>query len=111
MPARKKGRAVFDFQGRRFVWWIDGDHWLRITSDDKQFVVAWPLGRAIDESPILVVHGPEFPGLVQSDPRPVYLIFPEPTGKSIGNWVDEILRWSFDPSHALVRAPGPPRFP
>jgi hypothetical protein len=112
MPARTKGRARFDFQGRPFVWRIDGDRWLRIASLDKRFVVASPLGRAIGQPPVLVVHGQEFPGLTSSDPRPVYLIVPEsPSGGSMGAWVEQILAWSFDESHALIRAQEPPRFP
>ena len=69
MPARTRGRAKFDFKGRPFVWWIDGDYWLRIASADKCFVVAFALGRASDQVPILAVHGPEFLGL-PSAPRP-----------------------------------------
>ena len=44
MPARTKGRVKFDFRGRRFVWWVDGDRWLRIASLDKKVVLAVPLG-------------------------------------------------------------------
>jgi hypothetical protein len=29
MPVRTKGRAKFEFRGRQFVWWVDGDYWLR----------------------------------------------------------------------------------
>ena len=111
MPARTKGRAKVDFRGRQFVWWIDGDRWLRIASLDKQFVVAFGLGRASDQPPILVVHGPEFSGLAPSESRPVYLVMPEPTGHSMGAWVDQILRWSFDVSHEQIRSGEPPRFP
>jgi hypothetical protein len=110
MPARTKGRATFDFRGRQFVWWIDGDRWLRIASLDKRFLVAFPLGRAIDQPPVLVVHGQEFPGLTPSDSRPVHLIVPEPSGGSMGAWVDQILAWSFDESHHLIRAGGAPQF-
>ncbi|MGC8644604.1 MAG: hypothetical protein ACP5XB_32465, partial [Isosphaeraceae bacterium] len=99
MPARTKGRAKFDFKGRPFVWWVDGDYGLRIASADKRFVVAVALGRASDEAPILVVHGQEFPGLPSGVPRPVHLIVPEPRGGSMGVWVEELLMWSFNPSH------------
>lgn len=109
MPARTKGRAKFDFHGRPFVWWIDGDYWLRIASLDKKFVVAFALGRAGDQPPILTVHGHEFPGLKRSATRPVYLIVPQPSG-SMGAWVDHLLRWSLDPSHELIEAAGPTQF-
>jgi hypothetical protein len=110
MPARTKGRAKFDFRGRPFVWWVDGDYWLRIASLDKRFVVAFALGRAIDQPPILTVHGQEFPGLEPSEPRPIYLITLEPSGGSMGAWVDQLLTWSFDQAHELKRVEGPPRF-
>jgi hypothetical protein len=111
MPARTKGRAKFDFRGRPFVWWVDGDYWLRIASLDKRFVVAYALGRAAGQPPILTVHGQEFPGLESSEPRPIYLITLEPTGKSMGAWVDQLLTWCFDHAPELIRADGPPRFP
>jgi hypothetical protein len=110
MPARTKRRARFDFHGREFVWWIDGDHWLRIASLDKRFVVAVPLLRDSDQSHLLAVHGQEFPGLTPADSRPVYLVVPQPSGSSMGAWVDQILRWSFDTSHQLVHAEGPVQF-
>jgi hypothetical protein len=107
MPARTKGRAKFDFRGRPFVWWVDGDRWLRIASLDKKYVVAFPLGRAAGEPPILTVSGPEFPGLEISSSRPKYLIVPEPSGDSMGAWVDWLLQWSFDASHDLIETDGP----
>lgn len=110
MPARTKGRAKFDFRGRPFIWWIEGDWWLRIASLDKRFVVAYPLGHSIYSPTTLVVHGPEFPGL-RNDQRPVFLVIPEPAGKSMGAWVDQILRWSFDASHELIFTDGPSPFP
>lgn len=111
MPARTKGRAKFDFHGRPFVWWVDGDYWLRIASLDKRFVVAYALGRALDQPAILTVHGQEFPGLKSSAPRPVYLLVPEPSGDSMGAWVEQLLKWAFDKSHELIQVEGPPRFP
>ena len=110
MPARTKGRAKFDFRGRPFVWWVDAERWLRIASLDKRFVVAYALGRALGQPPILTVHGHEFPGLDSSEPRPVHLIATEPTGKSMGAWVDHLLAWSFEERHELIRADGPPQF-
>jgi hypothetical protein len=110
MPARTKGRARFDFRGRKFVWSIDGDRWLRIASLDKRFVVAVPMFRDSDQPLVLVVHGHEFPGLTPADARPVYLVVPEPSGSSMGAWVDQILTWSFDESHELLHAKEPPRF-
>jgi hypothetical protein len=110
MPARTRRRAKFDFNGRPFVWWIDGDYWLRIASADKRFVVAFALGRAPGQLPILVVHGPEFLGLPSGGPRPAYLVVPEPRGGSMGAWVEELLTWSFSPRHQVVLSEVPPRF-
>jgi hypothetical protein len=110
MPARTKGRANFDFNGRPFVWWIDGDYWLRIASLDKRFVVAYALVRTLDQPPVLTVHGQEFPGLEPSQPRPIFLNVPEPAGKSMGAMVDQLLSWSFDQSHKLIQVEEPPRF-
>lgn len=110
MPGRTKGRAKLDFHGRAFVWWVEGDRHLRISSLDKKFVIAFPLGRMIDMPPVIEVIGQEFPGLGQTEGRPIWLIVPEPSGKSMGAWVDELLRWSFDPGHALIRFNGPVRF-
>jgi hypothetical protein len=110
MPARTKRREKFDFNGRPFVWWVDGDYWLRIASADKRFVVAYALWRAPNQAPILVVHGPEFPGLPPGLSRPASLIVPEPGGGSMGARVEELLMWSFSPLHQLVLSEVPPRF-
>jgi len=110
MPGRAKGRAKFDFRGRAFVWWVDGDRYLRISSQDKKFVIAFPLGRKIDTPPVVEVIGQEFTGLGPTEARPIWLIVPEPSGKSMGAWVDELLRWCFDPGHSLIRFNGPVRF-
>ncbi len=110
MPARTKRRAKFDFHGRPFVWWVDGDRWLRIASRDKRFVVAFPLVRAVDQPPSLTVYGHEFPGLAPSEARPIHLVSPQPKGDSMGAWVEQLLVWCFDEAHEIVTAEGPPRF-
>ncbi|WP_186775679.1 hypothetical protein [Rubripirellula tenax] len=93
MGIRKKGRAKFDFKGRPFVWWIEGDVHLRIASDDKQFIVGYLL---IGDSSLLVVHGLEFPG-IQNSERPLRLWVPplSPT-PVIGHHVNHILSMCFD---------------
>ncbi len=110
MPARTRGRAKFQFRDRLFVWWVDADRWLRIASQDKHFVVAYGLGRAVEQRPVLVVHGEEFPGLEPSDSRPIHLETVELTSNSMGSWVNDLLSWCFDESKILVRADAPPRF-
>ena len=109
MPARTKRRATFDFHGRPFVWWVDGDKYLRIASLDKKFVTAHRIGRALGEPPTVEVIGSEFVGLVPTESRPIFFVAPEPSGP-MGAWVDQLLRWAFDPDRPLVRFDGVPRF-
>jgi len=110
MPARTTGRAKFDFRGRPFVWWVDGDRYLRIASLDKKFVIAFPLGRVPEDPPTIEVIGSEFPGLDPSEARPLWLVVPEPSYDSMGGMVDELLRWSFDSEQQRIRFDGPPRW-
>ena len=111
MPARTKGRAKFDFRGRAFVWRVDGDYWLRVSSLDKQFVIAYALGRAAGTPPVVGVSGVEFPGIGRNEPRPVWLVAPElgHSGVGMGSWVEQLLSWSFDPGHEINRT-NPPQF-
>ena len=110
MPSRTKSRAKFDFRGRPFVWWVDGDYYLRIASLDKKFIIAFPMGTEPNDPPVVEVIGSEFSGLDASEHRPVWIVVPRPLGKSMGAWVDQLLRWSFNPEHELIRFNGPPRF-
>jgi hypothetical protein len=111
MPARTRGRAKFDFRGRPFVWWVDGDRYIRISSLDKKFIIAFPIMAEVGRPPVIEVIGKEFAGLDSSERRPIWLKAPQPSpDKPIGAWVDDLLRWSFDPAHELVRIDGPARF-
>jgi hypothetical protein len=110
MGARTKRRAKFDFRGRPFVWWVDGDVYLRVSSLDKKFVIALPLGTEPGDPRGVEVIGSEFPGLTRSDRRPVWLAAPPLSRESMGGWVEELLNWSFDENHALHRLSAPPRF-
>ena len=104
MPARTKGRAKFDFRGRAFLWWVDRDWYLRILSLDKKFIIAVPLGALPEESSVIEVIGPEFPGLDPAEARPIHLIGPHRTNSlSMGGWVNEVLTWAFDQTHQLIR--------
>ena len=108
MGARTKRRAKFDFCGRPFVWWVDSGYYLRISSLDKKFVIAYPLGTEPNSPTCLEVIGPEFPGLEASTLRPIWFVAPAVSG-DMGGWVNDLLAWSFDPTHALVKS-DPPRF-
>src|SRR5687768_1091633 len=105
MPARTKGRAKFDFRGRAFVWWVDRDYWLRVSSMDKKFVIAYALGRGAGKPPSVGLRGCEFPGIDRKEPRPVWLVAPEPGDSGVGmeSLVEQLLSWSFDPGHEIIR--------
>ena len=110
MPARTKRRAKFDFSGRPFVWWIDGDRYLRVVSLDRKFVIAVPfVGVENDCWPVMII-GPEFPGVDPRERRPVVVAGPQPLQGPMGAWVDQLLRWAFDPAHELLRLREPIRF-
>jgi hypothetical protein len=110
MPARTKRRAKFDFRGRQFVWWVDGDYYLRIISLDKKFIIAYPLVTERERPAVVEVIGTEFPGL-DCSLRPLWFVAPELPKASMGAWVDKLLTWSFDPNQTRVRVNGsPPRF-
>jgi hypothetical protein len=108
MPARTKRRAKFNFRGRPFVWWIENDKYLRISSLDKKFVIAYPMGTHADNPDVIEVIGHEFPGIDSSEPRPIWLIVPKPSGV-MGAWVNHLLHWSFDSTHESQRWAAPPR--
>lgn len=108
MGARTKRRAKFDFHGRPFIWWIDRGYYLRVSSLDKKFVIAYPLGTELDAPTCLKVFGPEFPGLESLPIRPVWLVAPAVSGE-MGSWVDHLLAWSFDSARVLEEGE-PPRF-
>ena len=102
MPARTKRRAKFDFRGRPFVWWVDADRYLRISSLDKKFIISLSLWRTAPE--VVEVSGQEFPGLDRSERRPVGLIAPPGSGTSMGSRVNELRTWSFARDRPLTRA-------
>jgi hypothetical protein len=110
MPARTKRRAKFDFHGRPFVWWVDADRYLRISSLDKKFIIAYPLGTAGDAPPAVEVIGTEFHGINSTEPRPLWFVAPPLPATSMGAWVHCLLTWSFDPSQKLERVDRPPQF-
>ena len=108
MAARTKRRAKFDFRGRPFLWWVDGDKYLRIASADKKFVIAYLIGT--EEPAVVEVIGPEFPGAESSERRPLWFVAPELPESSMGAWVDRLLTWSFDTSQNRERLDTRPRF-
>jgi hypothetical protein len=110
MAARTKGRAKFDFHGRPFLWWVDGDRYLRITSLDKKFIISYPMGTRSDAPAVVEVIGSEFPGIECSESRPMWFVAPTLPATSMGAWVDRLLTWSFDTSQKRERVNAPPRF-
>jgi hypothetical protein len=110
MAARTKGRAKFDFRGRPFLWWVDGDRYLRIASLDKKFVIAYPMGTEPDAPAAVEVIGSEFPGVESSEGRPLWFVAPALPTTSMGAWVDRLLTWSFDTNQRRERVTARPRF-
>ena len=110
MAARTKGRAKFDFHARPFLWWVDGDRYLRITSLDKKFIIAYPMGTEPEAPAVIEVIGPEFPGVESSEERPLWFVAPTLPSTSMGAWVDRLLNWSFDTSQKRERVNARPRF-
>jgi hypothetical protein len=108
MAARTKRRAKFDFRGRRFLWWVDDDRFLRITSLDKKFVIAYPMVTEPGEPAVVEVIGSEFPGVEPSEQRPLWFIAPSLPTASMGAWVDRLLTWSFDANQERERAAARP---
>lgn len=113
MGARRKGRAKFEHSGRKFVWWVDNDTFIRISSEDKSFVVAYLLYDVpTDVGGILAVHGREFPGLMESEPRPIWLIVPEEVSNALSNsmgaLVNELITWCLEPTRDLQLYTGTP---
>jgi len=94
---------MFDFRGRRFVWWVDGDNHLRVSSLDKKFIIAYPFCVESDCPAVVEVIGSELPGLDGAERRPVWLVAPSLSGKSMGAWVDALLTWSFSENRTLER--------
>jgi hypothetical protein len=110
MAARTKGRAKFDFHGRPFLWWVDGDRYLRITSLDKKFIIAYPVGTEPNSPAVVEVIGSEFPGVENSEARPLWFVAPTLPATSIGACVEVLLTWSFDTSLERERVYARPRF-
>ena len=102
---RTKGRAPFDYNGRKFVWHVTDEVLLRIASVDKQFSVAYEL---VGTNRLLAVGGPEFIGIPKTVRRPAWIVPPEFSAEIGGRTVREILEWCFDADHQIVPYEGPP---
>ena len=91
MGVRKKGRNQIEVAGRRFAWYVHGETDVRISSEDKRFVVAY---RWLSE-PELTVIGPEFPRLSATALRPLILRPPTFSYRSPAGLARQIIRWAF----------------
>jgi hypothetical protein len=90
MGVRKKGRAVIEVEGRKLLWYIHDEQFLRIASEDKRFAVSYRWSG----TPLLTVNGPEFPGVAATQPRPAFLSPPAFASTNPGELAREIVRWS-----------------
>jgi hypothetical protein len=106
MGARKKNRSRFEHLGRFYHWYQD-DWRVRICSEDKKFAVAYFMGDPWGDGPHLEVFGHEFPGIKRTEKRPVRLCVPpfvkKEFTKSLGAFVNAVIRWGIRPSHRLKR--------
>jgi hypothetical protein len=104
MGVRKKGTARFEYLGEYFHWYCD-DNYIRVYSEDKTFVIAYPLDTPLDETPHLEIHGQRFPGIERDERRPVLVCVPplveETFSRSMGAFVNALIRWSLNDAHRL----------
>ena len=107
MGARTKGRCRITVDGREFVWYVHAEYELRVTSMDKKFSVSYPYPYAADGT--MRVSGQEFPGIDPHEPRPVTIQAPDVDKYSFKVIVRNIIRWSLNPSHVIVRTGAKPR--
>jgi hypothetical protein len=104
MGARKKKRTRFEYLGTQYLWYFD--EWrVHIASADKKFVVAYFVGDPWGDAPHLEVFGQHFPGVGTDRLRPVRLQVPnfvrQEWQKSLGAFVNALIRWSLRESHRL----------
>lgn len=90
MAVRKKGRSILEVGGRRFVWYVHRDTYVRITSEDKRFIVAY---RWVGE-PELSISGQEFPRVSPSEPRPVVMRPPDFSYGSPAELARQVIQWA-----------------
>lgn len=104
MGVQKKGSVRFEYLGEYFHWYCD-DNYIRVYSEDKKFMIAYPLGTPLDEEPHLEIHGQRFPGIQRDAKRPVRVCVPtfveEEFSKSMGAFVNALIRWCLRESHRL----------
>ncbi len=104
MSVRKKKRARFEYLGEYFVWYQDDWH-VHVYSEDKKFLIAYFMGDPWGDGPHLEVHGQRFPGITHDKTRPVRLCVPkfvtDEWKKSLGAFVNALIRWSLRESHHL----------
>jgi hypothetical protein len=107
MGARTKGRCRITVDGREFVWYVHAEYELRITSMDKKFSVSYPYPYSADGR--MRVSGQEFPGIEPDELRPVTIQAPDVDKYSLKVVVRNVIRWSMNPSHVIVRMGAQPR--
>lgn len=110
MGARRKRRTQFEYLGRHYHWWMDGGR-LHVCSEDKKFVVTYVHGVLFSPPnlnvPYLEVNGHEFPGLDNTEQRPVLVFVPKfvqhQWRRSLGAFVSALIRWCMRENHKLKR--------
>lgn len=94
MPARSKGRSSFDHRGRAFMWHVRDENTLVVVSEDKRFIVHYPLLWDSSSSPEIHVVGADFPR-APGVKRPTNIVAPALYGTSMGGTVGNLLNWCF----------------
>jgi hypothetical protein len=109
MAIAKKGRRNLVIAERLFIWYVapdedSNDLVLHVASDDKKFMVLYPLAQPAD-SRLIIVVGREFAGLPDAGGVWVRLLCPawENAGVIGPGDVRRLIEWSQDPQKAIVR--------
>ncbi|WP_237066872.1 hypothetical protein [Microbulbifer guangxiensis] len=92
MASKGKGRRKLFYESRLYYWYIKDEYWLRIYSEDKQFIVHYELA---GPHPVLVVIGSEFKAVSDAD-RPMWVEAPKLDLEFGPKLVKEIISWSLD---------------
>ncbi|MEM9346629.1 MAG: hypothetical protein AAGB26_08425 [Planctomycetota bacterium] len=97
----------FEYRGKYFHWYNDGDRYIRIASEDKKFVVAYLLGDLYGMQSHLEVTGQDFPGIAATEERPVRICVPkfveDEFKTSFGAFVNALIRWCLQETHQIKR--------
>lgn len=109
MGIARKFRRHITVCGRRFLWWVapDCDDFvptLNIASDDRRFLVRFPFAHDLARR-LLIVIGPEFPGLPDAGGCQLRVRCPDPrVGSEVRPaGVRRLIEWCLSPAKRVER--------